>query len=216
MKGFKWFWGSPIWRWPHERFLSEYFRLVNLWEKDYHDDKTADPYIKKAVELYGLLFGLLLVILYLVTFYAAREECSWHIIIRIMVTCTAALISLYRVFEMVATAIQLHFFKPYKTSYKSRALILTLFAYIQTAVAFATTFLAEAFLMNDCYQESIRKNLIDGFYFSVVTIATLGYGEFRPQKWLGKLLVVGEILVGIFLIVVLVQRIVAIQHEDDV
>lgn len=42
---------------------------------------------------------------------------------------------------------------------------------------------------------------IDAFYFSVITIATVGYGDFSPQTNLGKLFTVGYILVGIGLFV---------------
>ncbi len=31
-------------------------------------------------------------------------------------------------------------------------------------------------------------SLIDGFHFAVVTMATVGYGDFTPQTFLGKLL----------------------------
>lgn len=43
--------------------------------------------------------------------------------------------------------------------------------------------------------------LIDAFYFSVVTIATVGYGDFAPHTVLGKLFTVGYIFAGIGLFV---------------
>lgn len=42
---------------------------------------------------------------------------------------------------------------------------------------------------------------VDAFYFSVITVATVGYGDFSPQTVLGKLFTVGYILVGIGLFV---------------
>lgn len=39
------------------------------------------------------------------------------------------------------------------------------------------------------------------FIFSVITVATVGYGDFSPQTTLGKLFTVGYILVGIGLFV---------------
>ena len=42
---------------------------------------------------------------------------------------------------------------------------------------------------------------VDAFYFSVITVATVGYGDFSPQTTLGKLFTVGYILVGIGLFV---------------
>jgi voltage-gated potassium channel len=43
--------------------------------------------------------------------------------------------------------------------------------------------------------------LVDAFYFSVVTIATVGYGDFAPQTVVGKLFTVGYIVAGIGLFV---------------
>lgn len=42
---------------------------------------------------------------------------------------------------------------------------------------------------------------IDALYFSTVTIATVGYGDFTPQTNTGKLFTVGYVLVGIGLFV---------------
>lgn len=43
---------------------------------------------------------------------------------------------------------------------------------------------------------------IDALYFSVITIATVGYGDFAPQTPMGKLFTVGYLLAGIGLFVV--------------
>lgn len=43
--------------------------------------------------------------------------------------------------------------------------------------------------------------LVDAFYFSVVTIATVGYGDFAPHTVIGKLFTVGYIFAGIGLFV---------------
>lgn len=46
----------------------------------------------------------------------------------------------------------------------------------------------------------IRMSLVDSFYFSVVTITTLGYGDISPFSWVMKLAVSLEALLGIFMI----------------
>ncbi len=212
IRSFKKFWGCSVWNGFHNGFLSLYLHKFN--KKYFTDDEAADPYIKKAIEVYWLSFGSLLVLLYLANFYAIKEGCEWPCFIQIIVICLSSLISLYRIGEIVATSVRLHFFQHYKTPDPSRALILGLFGYTQAALAFGTVFLAEAFLLNDTYSNaSIREGVLDSLYFSMVTIVTLGYGDSSPTEWLGKLLVITEIFVGLFLIVVVIQQVVALKSN---
>lgn len=43
---------------------------------------------------------------------------------------------------------------------------------------------------------------IDAFYFAVITISTVGYGDFSPQTPIGKLFTIAYLLVGIGLFVI--------------
>ncbi|RNF36091.1 potassium channel family protein [Paracoccus methylarcula] len=43
--------------------------------------------------------------------------------------------------------------------------------------------------------------LLDAFYFSVITISTIGYGDLVPQTVPGKLFTMGYVLVGLGLFV---------------
>jgi hypothetical protein len=43
-------------------------------------------------------------------------------------------------------------------------------------------------------------SLLDAFYFSVITLATVGYGDFAPRTALGKLFTTGYVLVGVGLL----------------
>lgn len=48
---------------------------------------------------------------------------------------------------------------------------------------------------------------IDSFYFSVVTLTTVGYGDFAPATTAGKLFTIGYLIVGIGVVVALVTQI---------
>jgi voltage-gated potassium channel len=50
-------------------------------------------------------------------------------------------------------------------------------------------------------------SIIDSLYFSIVTLATVGYGDLSPHTTLGKLFTVVYILIGIGLFVAVAQGI---------
>jgi voltage-gated potassium channel len=72
-----------------------------------------------------------------------------------------------------------------------------LLAITSTAVALATFFFA--WVENWSY--------VDALYFSVMTIATVGYGDLAPSTTLGKLGAVGYVLVALGLFVAAVSAI---------
>ena len=43
----------------------------------------------------------------------------------------------------------------------------------------------------------ILKDPWNGTYFSLVTITTLGYGDYTPQEWSARKIVIGELLSGV-------------------
>lgn len=61
--------------------------------------------------------------------------------------------------------------------------------------------------------------LIDALYFSVVTLATVGYGDFVPQTDLGKLFTIGYLLCGVGLFVsaaaAVAEALVKARRGDD-
>ena len=63
----------------------------------------------------------------------------------------------------------------------------------------------------DSYK-TYESNLIDSFYFSTVTITTLGYGDLTPQSELGKILAAFEASIGIMLIGLFLN---ALSHSRD-
>jgi voltage-gated potassium channel Kch len=47
---------------------------------------------------------------------------------------------------------------------------------------------------------------LDSFYFCVITLATVGYGDFSPQTAIGKLFTIAYIFLGIGLLVAVFTR----------
>ena len=58
-------------------------------------------------------------------------------------------------------------------------------------------------------------SLVDSAYFSVVTIATVGYGDFVPRTTLGKIFTIGYIFSGIGIFVAAVTALAQATIRDD-
>ena len=58
-------------------------------------------------------------------------------------------------------------------------------------------------------------SLLDSFYFSVVTIATVGYGDLSPETALGKIFTVFFIFCGIGIFVAAVSAIAQAALRED-
>ncbi|MDS9469973.1 potassium channel family protein [Paracoccus sp. MBLB3053] len=59
--------------------------------------------------------------------------------------------------------------------------------------------------------------LVDAFYFAVVSMATVGYGDLAPETRLGKLLAIGFLMIGIGVFVLTVSSIaqVILKHLEE-
>jgi len=56
-----------------------------------------------------------------------------------------------------------------------------------------------------CYRYLEGWSWIDAAYFSVITLSTVGYGDFSPQTDAGKLFTIGYIIVGIGIILTFIN-----------
>lgn len=81
-----------------------------------------------------------------------------------------------------------------KTSNK-RTLLLLIFNFVESGLSFAVIYMAGNYL------SAPLKDAFDAIYFSVVTSATVGYGDFYPITKMGKIITTMQILCSISFIV---------------
>lgn len=90
-----------------------------------------------------------------------------------------------------------------------RSFLFTFFTFIQVVVIYGIfyKFLQHQFAENMCNWQFL--------YFSIVTITTLGYGDFVPEKWgtLAQIIVTMELLTGFFFIVGVFARIIGLKEK---
>jgi hypothetical protein len=55
--------------------------------------------------------------------------------------------------------------------------------------------------------------LFDSFYFSVITLATVGYGDFTPHTTLGRAFTVVYVIVGIGILLSFINKFAALETE---
>ena len=117
-----------------------------------------------------------------------------------------------QIVEILAVSFRLHVLEPYKTDIPAHALLLTFFGYFQVMLCFSILVPTKRFsspVIRSIGITAIWSGFLDAAYFSTITIATLGYGDFAPAHWAGKLIVIAEVFVGLILILVAFQRVLA-------
>ena len=72
----------------------------------------------------------------------------------------------------------------------------------------ATTLLVLTLAIGSVFYTLVEGwSLLDAVYFCIVTLATIGYGDFAPKTAAGKLFTIAYIIVGIGLLAIFAKRI---------
>jgi len=89
-----------------------------------------------------------------------------------------------------------------------RALVDALWNYVEIGLAFATMHVAAGFFAGN-YGGDGPPTAFAPVYFSFVAMTTVGFGDYSPTRVFGQTLVVAEMLIGLVILVVVIQRAVA-------
>jgi hypothetical protein len=177
--------------WPFERLMG-----CVLW---FSSDTRIGPDVRyrKGVEMMWFLWTLVLASVYAVCVASGPGIVALGLL---------ASLCAFRVADISATAVMLHFLQKYETKARAHALLLTILGYVQVAICFAVLYLAAAH--NDCFGSDLREYPMKAFYFSALTISTLGMQNTGPLHEFGQALQVTEVGVGLLLVVVAIQRVI--------
>jgi len=133
-----------------------------------------------------------------------------------MFVCALLLYGSVRVFEIVVYQAKVVLFDAYRQprstpdyavrSYR-RIVVLTLHNYFEVIFWFAAAYAA----MSELFGEKAQavSTPAGALYFSIVTMATVGYGDLTPSSERGKLLVTLQIAIGLLMTIVILARMVA-------
>lgn len=196
------FFGPLAWR-----FVS--VCLQKEWVKATPPSAVGKRVFDTAVDLYCISVVILLFLIYLSAYWLANPGS----ILSKFLLGLFGIISAWRIYDVFGITIRIHTGRKYFTPAPIRALFNTMFHYCEITLAFAILYLAVHVVFEDTFgDDSFTGSWIAALYFSLMTIATVGYGDFTPQTIAGRWLVCLEIMLGLVLLVIIIQRVLSAKH----
>lgn len=168
--------------------------------------KNKDVY--KIIEI-----AQLILILFLLTLNILQSE---NYVLKIL-SIVFAIYILIDLSSILFGVIFLTRYKFYKFPYSfNRSILMLCINYIQIIICFSIFYLASnSIAATTCHRQIFLNNSFDSLYFSLVTITTLGYGDFTPVDSLGKYLVILQLFFGFIFIVVIINRFMNIRNHKN-
>lgn len=97
----------------------------------------------------------------------------------------------------------------------ARSLFLLAIHYLEATMFFAILYMfVEMWNGESLFARCNALTPGEAFYFSFATITTLGYGDMTPAKPVVRALIVPEVLLGLFMAIVAVGRILAVETPN--
>lgn len=200
--------------------------------------RSVESAVEFALDIYSTLMFFIGCSLYVLAYYVtvlARRSHPHSIPIfyddmLFIVYGVCVLIQLYRFLELLSVWIELHLTQHYQPRVAARAFVNTGFHYLEYVVFFGTIYVGlsgwgfdKSLTAFDSFggkgfveSNNIGPNeLIAPLYFSFITMATVGYGDYHPKSFLGRAAVCIQVLVGIVLLAVVVVRAVTASMTEQ-
>lgn len=209
---------------PMAASLREYCLIRNIWVGDYpkstEDQLPLSPLERAFMTLLVVIRSLSLVHLCrLATNYRVASFLSeFYVILRLTILCVVLFahdhipnwisytVITYCLIDGLNYRLCIIFVDRYGQNWGlrslNRSLILLMINYSELVIGFAALFLNTGSIWNSQGDSITLKS--DALYFSVVTITTLGYGDYHPSDTLGRWLCSAETIMGFVLIILVI------------
>jgi len=204
--------------------FQEYCLIKNIWAGDYpkptKDQLPLSPLERAFMTLLVAIRSLSLVHLYrLATNYRVASFLSeFYVILRLTILCMVLFahdhipnwisytIITYCLIDGLNYRLCIIFVDRYKQIWGlrslNRSLILLMINFFEIVIGFAALFLKIGSIWNSQCDPITLKS--EALYFSVVTITTLGYGDYYPSVTLSRWLCCAETIMGFVLVVLVI------------
>jgi Ion channel len=198
-----------IWNWIYRFAVWTILKVVGRL------DKTTDKpelWVRHAADAYMVLAGMIEVVCYCLLLNLARtaNNADFRPCFPILALCV---FPVFRLVEAFSVVVKLHANGRYHPPYPMRAVSRILWTYLECVAIFGSLYLAVVALTGDKFgtvdDPGFLKCWVNPLYFSMITISTVGYGDFAPQSGWGRSIVVLEVFCGLLLLVVVLQRVLA-------
>jgi hypothetical protein len=127
-----------------------------------------------------------------------------------------AFLPTFRIVDIVSYRLYFLFhksvWKRWQPRYARRSLGIAFANLYEVVVAYAILFLLTGQV---CNGNVLLKTGLDAAYFSLVTITTVGYGDFVATRSLSRILVMGELVTGLLLLIIIVPALVSLFLQPD-
>jgi hypothetical protein len=112
----------------------------------------------------------------------------------------------YRVFFLLVKSQD----RPWSADVLRRSLVIAVVNFYEVVTGFAVLYLACRCIAQPASSPQYLSDPLSAFYYSLVTMATVGYGDFVPTSGLGKFLVICQITTTIVFVLFLLPALVSV------
>jgi hypothetical protein len=204
-----------IWHWPYRIAVRAFLKVSCKL-----NESTARPELSVhyAADAYMLLMGIALLVCYNQLLDVARSATDDNR--PVLLAVLWSIVPVFRLIESFSVVVMLHANGPYRSPAPMRAVSKALWAYLEFVVIFGSIYLAVAALAGDKFgiadDLGFLKCWFNPLYFSMITIATVGYGDFAPQTAFGRSVAAFEVFCGLVLLLVALQRVLTVASRSAV